>query len=139
MPGLYLIGAVGSAGLIKDAMNQGYEVIEYIHNKQLAKHADEEALQKRLKAIPGDSAQAKLASMASTVPLLQEVSNKQLLRKLARRFTVSQFDGQGLLLKDKKENFDTTLYTIIEGSVAISFPSDPARGLCSARASALER
>jgi len=127
MPGLYLIGAVGSAALIKDAMNQGYEVIEYLHDKQLATHADEEILQERLKDIPGDSAQAKLASIASTVPLLQEVSNKQLLRKLARRFTVLKFDGKGLLLKDKKETFDTTLYTIIEGSVEIAFPGDQAR------------
>ncbi len=30
MPGLYIIGALGGYPLIKQAMNQGYEVVEYI-------------------------------------------------------------------------------------------------------------
>jgi Fe-S-cluster-containing hydrogenase component 2/thioredoxin reductase len=34
VPGLYVIGALGGYPLIKQAMNQGYEVIEFIHGRE---------------------------------------------------------------------------------------------------------
>ena len=43
VPGLYIIGALGGYPLIKQAMNQGYEVVEYIQGNKV-EPADEDLL-----------------------------------------------------------------------------------------------
>jgi hypothetical protein len=48
VPGLYIIGALGGYPLIKQAMNQGYEVVEYILGNPVAP-ADESLLQAKFK------------------------------------------------------------------------------------------
>ena len=44
VPGLYIVGALGGYPLIKQAMNQGYEVVEYIRGNRV-EPADEPLLQ----------------------------------------------------------------------------------------------
>ena len=46
VPGLYIIGALGGYPLIKQAMNQGYEVVEYIRGNRVAP-ADEPLLRQK--------------------------------------------------------------------------------------------
>ncbi len=46
MKGLYIIGALGGYPLIKQAMNQGYEVVEFALGRDVAP-ADEPLLQKK--------------------------------------------------------------------------------------------
>jgi len=51
VPGLYIIGALGGYPLIKQAMNQGYDVIEFIHGKD-TKPADYPLLQAQFSGLP---------------------------------------------------------------------------------------
>jgi len=51
VPGLFIIGALGGYPLIKQAMNQGYDVIEYIHGKN-TKPADYPLLQSQFSGLP---------------------------------------------------------------------------------------
>jgi len=51
VPGLYIIGALGGYPLIKQAMNQGYDVVEYIHGKD-TKPADYPLLQDQFSGLP---------------------------------------------------------------------------------------
>lgn len=48
VPGLYIIGALGGYPLIKQAMNQGYEVVEFIRGRPV-EPADEALLRDKLK------------------------------------------------------------------------------------------
>ncbi len=50
--GLYIVGALGGYPLIKQAMNQGYEVIEYILGNEV-EPADEPLLKAKFAALPG--------------------------------------------------------------------------------------
>ena len=48
--GLYIVGSLGGYPLIKHAINQGYEVIEYINGNTELDPADEPIITKTLKA-----------------------------------------------------------------------------------------
>jgi hypothetical protein len=52
VPGLYAIGAIVGYPLIKQCMNQGYEVIQAIAGQPVAP-ADEPLLQEKLLGLPG--------------------------------------------------------------------------------------
>lgn len=51
VPGLYIIGALGGYPLIKQAMNQGHDVIEFIRGNEI-KPADYPLLQKQFRLLP---------------------------------------------------------------------------------------
>ncbi len=51
VPGLYIIGALGGYPLIKQAMNQGYDVVEYIHGNDV-KPVDYELLRLQFAGLP---------------------------------------------------------------------------------------
>ncbi len=51
VPGLYIIGALGGYPLIKQAMNQGHDVIEYIHGNDV-KPVDHELLMLQFSGLP---------------------------------------------------------------------------------------
>jgi Fe-S-cluster-containing hydrogenase component 2/CRP-like cAMP-binding protein len=51
VPGLYIIGSLAGYPLIKQAMNQGYDVIEYIHGNRI-KPADSSLLEGQFKLLP---------------------------------------------------------------------------------------
>lgn len=52
VPGLYIIGALGGYPLIKQAMNQGYEVVEYIQGN-IVEPADEPLLKDKFRNFTG--------------------------------------------------------------------------------------
>jgi putative YpdA family bacillithiol system oxidoreductase len=123
VPGLYVVGAVGGKDLIKYGLNQGYEVIEYLMGHTVIP-ADEPRLQEVLAPVPGESVDAKLALIQARIPLLHEVSIAQ-LREFALLSTVHTFRPGEIIFEEGK--FDTTFYTLVVGSVALSFQDDPQR------------
>lgn len=117
VPGLFLIGSVGGKDLIKYGLNQGYEVIEHLLGHAV-EPADEPRLREVLQLIPGDSVTAKLDLIQSRVPLLAEVSAAQ-LREFALLSTVHEFRQGDVILPEGE--FSTTFFTLVEGSVELSF------------------
>jgi CRP-like cAMP-binding protein/Fe-S-cluster-containing hydrogenase component 2 len=121
VPGLYLIGAIAGQDLIKPALNQGYEVIEYILGHAV-EPIDEALLQHTLERLSGASAQDKLATLAARVPLLADLAAPQ-LRELALVSTVHSVERGQVVFKE--HDFSTTVFTIVEGSIHITTEEHP--------------
>ena len=51
VPGVYIVGALAGYPLIKQAINQGYDVVEFIHGNKI-RPADHPLLEQRLAALP---------------------------------------------------------------------------------------
>ena len=77
VPGLYVIGALGGYPLIKQALNQGYEVVEYIRGNRIAP-ADEPLLERKLGCLGQARVAQALALIQRSVPLFTDMSALQL-------------------------------------------------------------
>src|SRR5258708_29821414 len=76
--GLYIIGALGGYPLIKQAMNQGYEAVEFALGKSIAP-ADEPLLAQKFAAFArGKSVAEVLDFVPDSVPLLSGINRLQL-------------------------------------------------------------
>ena len=78
VPGLYAIGALAGYPLIKQCLNQGYEVIQTIAGSPV-EPADEQLLQERLLGLPGrPSVTQALELIKQRIPLLSSLTTLQL-------------------------------------------------------------
>jgi thioredoxin reductase/Fe-S-cluster-containing dehydrogenase component len=78
MAGLYAIGALAGSPLIKEAMNQGFEVIEHICGEKVAP-ADELILKNKLRILPGfKDVNTALKDVRSRISLISELTELQL-------------------------------------------------------------
>src|SRR5687768_11198780 len=76
--GLYIVGALGGYPLIKQAMNQGYEVVEYILGEKV-EPADEPLLRDKFRTMPGfTNVAAALERVQQNVRLLSHITPLQL-------------------------------------------------------------
>ncbi|MFM8585967.1 MAG: cyclic nucleotide-binding domain-containing protein [Gammaproteobacteria bacterium] len=123
--GLYVIGALGGYPLIKQAMNQGYEVVEYIRGAPVTP-ADEPLLQSKLAGIPGHlSVSATLQSMQARIPIFAEV-NPLMFRELMLGSSVHVPKSGEVVFK--RNDYTNSFYTIFSGSVEIQVDdNDPAK------------
>ncbi|MGH8238965.1 MAG: NAD(P)/FAD-dependent oxidoreductase, partial [Steroidobacteraceae bacterium] len=81
VPGVYVIGSLAGYPLIKQAMNQGYEVVEYILGRPVSP-ADEPLLAEKFARLPFNLSVSKaLALMQERIPLFGEV-NALMFREL---------------------------------------------------------
>ena len=117
VPGVFIIGALAGYPLIKQAMNQGYEVVEYLLGNAV-EPADHGVLQKKLGAlrIGGgrvDVDQA-LSAIQQRVHLFRDVKPLG-LRELA---IVSRIVGpkRGVTLFNRGD-YSTSIYNILDGEV----------------------
>lgn len=121
VPGLYIIGALGGYPLIKQAMNQGYEVVEFIEGNNV-KPADEPILEERFGALASRfTVDETIDWFRESVPLLSVLTPLQ-LRELLLDSTVH--------LKQPKESifqigeFGDTVYMIVEGVANVHIDPD---------------
>lgn len=119
--GLYIIGALGGYPLIKQAMNQGYETIEFINGNTDLKPADEPLIEELIKDLPGVSVDEFLAAVKANVPLFAEL-NPLLLRELMLDSTVHKpKPGETVF---ERNDFTNTFYCVVEGEVGIQVVPD---------------
>jgi CRP-like cAMP-binding protein/thioredoxin reductase/Na+-translocating ferredoxin:NAD+ oxidoreductase RNF subunit RnfB len=121
IPGLYIIGALGGYPLIKQAMNQGYEVIEYIMGNKIAP-ADEPLLRKKIASLKTTDVDAVINEVRSTIPVFSE------LNPLVMREVMLDSDVRVLKQGDivfKRNDYTNSFFTILRGAVAIQLnPTD---------------
>jgi Fe-S-cluster-containing hydrogenase component 2/CRP-like cAMP-binding protein/thioredoxin reductase len=116
VPGLYVIGALGGYPLIKQAMNQGYEVIEYLLGRRIDP-ADHPLLEKKFASLPyRRTVDETLALMQSRVPLYAEI-NPLLFRELILGSNVLTPKAGDAIFR--KNDYTNTFFTILDGSVEI--------------------
>lgn len=120
VPGLFLVGALAGYPLIKQGMNQGYEVIEHIAGNPVVP-ADETALQERLLALNTEhqvfeSADAALDFIVEKLPLFQPLTRLQ-LREFMLDSQVLRPEAGDIIFR--KHDYSTSFFAIVEGEVKL--------------------
>ncbi len=118
--GLYVIGALGGYPLIKQAMNQGYEVAEFIAGNDI-KPADHGILEQKFAALPfGLDVDATLALIQKRVPLFADI-NGLVLRELVLSSELLTPKPDDVIFR--KNDYTNSFITIIEGEVRVETDS----------------
>ena len=116
VPGLYIVGALGGYPLIKQAMNQGYEVVHTILG-QPVEPVDEPLLRAKFKAWkPAASVSLVIDSIMHNVPLFKGMSKLQLREFLLESNLLMPTAGSVVF---KKFDYTNTFYSVVEGTVEI--------------------
>jgi CRP-like cAMP-binding protein/Fe-S-cluster-containing hydrogenase component 2/thioredoxin reductase len=124
VPGLHIIGALGGYPLIKQAMNQGYEVVEYILGRSVSP-ADEPLLAEKFKRLPFNmTVSDTLALMQARISLFSGV-NALMFRELLLGSTVHAPKPGEVVFR--KNDYTNSFFTILAGSVEIEVGEDAHR------------
>jgi len=114
VPGLYIIGALGGYPLIKQAMNQGYEVIEFIEGNDI-KPADEPLLEAKFTNLNA-SVDDVLARIRENVPLLAGLTTLQLREFLIDSDIHTPSRGEAVF---ERNDYTNSFFSIVDGGVEI--------------------
>jgi CRP-like cAMP-binding protein/thioredoxin reductase/Fe-S-cluster-containing hydrogenase component 2 len=121
VPGLYIIGALAGYPLIKQCMNQGYEVVEFIEGNDV-EPADEPLLREKFQNMPGFSTvHNALVKVQTNVPLLAPITELQLREFMLDSDIVAPKSGDAIF---KRNDYTNTFFSIVEGEVKIIVDED---------------
>ncbi len=116
VPGLYVIGALGGYPLIKQAMNQGFEVVEYIKGNDVLP-ADHGILEDKFRHLPfGTDVDGTLALIRERVPLFGDV-NSLVLRELVLASELLMPKPADVVFR--KNDYTNSFLSILAGAVEI--------------------
>jgi CRP-like cAMP-binding protein/thioredoxin reductase/Na+-translocating ferredoxin:NAD+ oxidoreductase RNF subunit RnfB len=114
--GLYIVGALGGYPLIKQAMNQGYEVIEYIRGDRV-EPADEPLLKAKFATMPGfRSVDEALARVQKNVRLLSHITPLQLREFMLDSDIRTPKPGEAVF---SRNDYTNSFYSIVDGEVQV--------------------
>ena len=119
VPGLYIVGALGGYPLIKQAMNQGYEVVEYILGNDV-EPADEPILRGKFKNVKITTVSEAVAHIARNVPLLSGLTALQLREFLLDSEIIRPAEGDVVFARN---DYSNSFYAIVEGGVIVETPT----------------
>ncbi|MBR9813225.1 cyclic nucleotide-binding domain-containing protein [bacterium] len=121
VPGLYIVGALGGYPLIKQAINQGYEVVETIEGREV-EPADEPLLRAKFETLPGfNSVSDTIEEIQQKIPLLQPITALQLREFLLDSTLHVPAAGDVVF---EKNDYTNSFYTIVRGTVDIQIDAD---------------
>jgi CRP-like cAMP-binding protein/Fe-S-cluster-containing hydrogenase component 2 len=115
VPGLYIIGALGGYPLIKQAMNQGYEAVEYILGNDI-EPADEPVLREKFKNVKITTIAEAVTHIARNVPLLSGLTALQLREFLLDSKIRRPPEGEEVFARN---DYSNSFYCIVEGGVVV--------------------
>jgi CRP-like cAMP-binding protein/Fe-S-cluster-containing hydrogenase component 2/thioredoxin reductase len=116
VPGLYIIGALGGYPLIKQALNQGYEVVEYILGNSI-EPADEPLLKAKFAGYRGAATVSEaITRIQKAVPLLSGLTTLQLREFLLESDIHLPKNGETVF---RRNDYTNSLYCIVEGEVSV--------------------
>ncbi len=115
VPGIYVVGALGGYPLIKQAMNQGYETIEYILGNDV-EPADEPVLKAKFKNVKITTVSEAILHIQKSVPLLSSLTQLQ-LRELLMESEIHRPE-EGTVVFNQND-YTNSFYSIVEGSVTV--------------------
>jgi CRP-like cAMP-binding protein/Fe-S-cluster-containing hydrogenase component 2/thioredoxin reductase len=119
--GIYVVGALGGYPLIKQAINQGYEVVETICGRPL-EPADEPLLADKFRVLPGKpSVNQVLADVCARIPLFADLTTLQLREFLLDSTILAPREGTVLF---KRNDYTNTFFSIFSGTVVIQPPEE---------------
>jgi thioredoxin reductase/CRP-like cAMP-binding protein/Fe-S-cluster-containing hydrogenase component 2 len=116
VPGLYIIGALAGFTLIKQAVNQGHEIIRRMSGDPIAP-ADEDLLRQRFEpAFPGAAVNDVLAYLREHVPALAGLTMLQ-LREVMLESAIQRFNQGDVVFR--RGDYTNSLWNIAEGSAHV--------------------
>lgn len=122
--GLYIIGALGGYPLIKQALNQGYEVVEHILGHKV-RPVDEPVLREKFAQLGDVDVDAMIARIRQNIPLFLNL-NTLLLRELLLDSTIHLLDPGAVVFR--RNDYTNSFFTIVDGAVDIQIdPENPAQ------------
>lgn len=117
VPGLYVIGALGGYPLIKQAMNQGYEVVEFIKGNDI-QPADHGILENKFRSLPfRKDVDATLELIRERIPLFADI-NGLVLRELVLASELLMPKTGDIIFREN--DYTNSFMTILEGHVEIA-------------------
>jgi len=119
--GMYVIGALGGYPLIKQAMNQGYEVVEYILGHSI-KPADHPLLEAKFEVLPyALEVEEVLELLQERIPIFSQVNPLVFRELLLDSNVVVPEPGEVIFAKN---DYTNTFFTILDGSVEVEVSAD---------------
>ncbi|MDQ8038672.1 MAG: cyclic nucleotide-binding domain-containing protein [Pedobacter sp.] len=116
VPGLYIIGALGGYPLIKQAMNQGYEVVSTIMEMAVVP-ADEPLLLEKFRQFrPEYSANEALSVIQHSVPLFGSLTRLQMRELMGESNMLMPAPGEFIF---RKNDYTNSFISIAEGYVEV--------------------
>ena len=114
--GMYIIGALGGYPLIKQAMNQGYEVVEYILGHDV-KPADHELFVSKFGILPYDiDVDEVLELMQERIPVFADVNALQFRELILDSKVHVPTEGEVIFARN---DYTSTFYTVLEGEISM--------------------
>ncbi|HVT34781.1 MAG TPA: cyclic nucleotide-binding domain-containing protein, partial [Nevskiaceae bacterium] len=124
VPGLYIIGALAGFPLIKQAMNQGYEVVEFIEGRAV-EPADAGLLREKFAAVPQwGSVDEAIARIRQRVPVLAPLTPLQLREFLLDSTLHAPAPGTVIF---ERNDYSNSFYSVIDGSVEVDTSGESGR------------
>ncbi|MCP5424902.1 MAG: cyclic nucleotide-binding domain-containing protein [Gammaproteobacteria bacterium] len=121
VPGLYIIGALAGYPLIKQAMNQGHEVVEFILGNPV-EPADEPLLREKFKPIlEGRSVDQMLDLIKTTIPLFESLTTLQLREFMLDSDILKPAPGAVIF---RRNDYSDTFFSVLDGEVNIQANPD---------------
>ena len=119
--GLYVIGALGGYPLIKQAMNQGYEVVETILGRDV-RPADHPLFVEKFHALPfGLDVDPTLHLIQQRVPLYREINPLQFREFMLGSQVVRPESGTAIF---RRNDYTDTFFVVLDGEVEIELGDD---------------
>jgi len=112
--GLFIIGALIGYPLIKQAINQGHEVIEHLRG-QPVEPADQPLLEERFQHLPGGFAENS-SKIPANLPLFKDLSSPQLREMLIDSNLHLKQTQEIVFLKN---DYTDSFWSVVEGAVEI--------------------
>ena len=114
--GLYVIGALGGYPLIKQAMNQGYEAVEFALGREVAP-ADEPLLAKKFENFSRRMTVSQVLDVIQTnVPLLEGINRLQLREFMLESELVAPAEGEVIF---RRNDYTNSFFMIASGEVLV--------------------
>jgi CRP-like cAMP-binding protein/thioredoxin reductase len=123
VPGLYIIGALAGYPLIKQCMNQGYEVVEFILGNNIAP-ADEPLIQTKLDKLPSKLKVPQLLELIrERLPIYAALTTLQVRDFLISANVYELKPGEIVF---RRNDYTNSFYSVLDGEVDIQVdPTDP--------------
>jgi CRP-like cAMP-binding protein/thioredoxin reductase/Fe-S-cluster-containing hydrogenase component 2 len=118
VPGIHLIGALAGSPLIKNCMNQGYEVVQHLLGRPVVP-ADEPLLAQRLAPLGIPVGEA-IARIRREIPLFSKLTSIQ-LREFLGGSDLRRLPAGEVIFR--RNDFSDTFFAILEGSVRATLPA----------------
>lgn len=116
VPGLYIIGALAGFPLIKQAMNQGYEVVEHLLGRTV-RPADHEILANKFRVLrDGADVEATLRTIHSTVRMFRELKELALRELMLASQVLTPAKGTRLFARGM---YSSSVFNVLRGTVKL--------------------